>query len=198
MVIWRGRRTVQSPQQSNPQEHGVMLQGSQPDLVQRLMPQLRLTQVGLVAAVLSLAACIVALASFPDLAASPVGSRWTVATTAAAAGLLMICTVQHLAWRRALAEWSGRSHYELGALRRTSWGAHLFSYAVVIFGLWSGIAGSVTAGTSSGAAGLLAFALLFLLVAQALAGVNYLRTDGPPGTVPGHLRRLSDRINRLR
>jgi hypothetical protein len=149
-------------------------QGAHPDLVRRLTPQLRLTQAGLVTAVLALATGVAALASLPDLAASPSGSGW------------------------ALAEWAGTTESDLGTVRRSSWVAHLVSYVVVLFGLWSGIAGSIAAGPSTRAAALLAFTLLFLLAAQALAGVNVVRTEGDPGTVPGHLRRLNARIQRLR
>jgi hypothetical protein len=173
-------------------------QGAHPDLVRRLTPQLRLTQAGLVTAVLALATGVAALASLPDLAASPSGSGWALATTSAAVVMLMICAFQHLAWRRALAEWAGTTESDLGTVRRSSWVAHLVSYVVVLFGLWSGIAGSIAAGPSTRAAALLAFTLLFLLAAQALAGVNVVRTEGDPGTVPGHLRRLNARIQRLR
>ena len=40
---------------------------------------------------------------------------------------------------------------------------------------------------------LLALALLFVLAAQVLAGVQYLRASGPPGTLPAHMRRLIER-----
>lgn len=187
---------MQSPQES--QSTGTGLQGPHPDLVRQLAPQLRVTQAGLVAAVLAAVLCVAALAGFPDLASSPPGSGWTMAATLAAVLLLATCTFQLLAWRRALAEWDGSGSFELAPLRRTSWLAHLVSYAVVLFGLWSGIAASVMVGTSTLSAGLLAFALLLMLIAQALAAANYLRTEGPPGTVPGHVRRLNARIQQLR
>jgi hypothetical protein len=75
---------------------------------------------------------------------------------------------------------------------------HLVSYAVLIFGLWACIAGSIAAGTTATAASLLAVALLFLIAAQVLGGVQYLRVSGPSGTIPSHLRRLAAEIERRR
>jgi hypothetical protein len=39
----------------------------------------------------------------------------------------------------------------------------------------------------------LAVTLLFVFAAQVLAGVQFLRPSGPPGTLPAHIRRLSRR-----
>ena len=35
--------------------------------------------------------------------------------------------------------------------------------------------------------------VVILIAAQVLAGVQYLRPSGPPGTLPAHMRRLIDR-----
>jgi len=40
--------------------------------------------------------------------------------------------------------------------------------------------------------------LVLLLAAQVLAGVQYLRPSGPPGTVPTHMRRMMERQSRRR
>jgi hypothetical protein len=57
--------------------------------------------------------------------------------------------------------------------------------------------GSAAAGWSSASAVLLAVTLLFVLAAQVLTGVQFLRPSGPPGTLPAHIRRLS-RLSRYR
>jgi len=38
----------------------------------------------------------------------------------------------------------------------------------------------------------LAVTLIFVLAAQVLAGVQFLRASGPPGTIPAHIRRLKE------
>ena len=164
---------------------------AQPALVARMTPQLRLTQAGNVVAVLAIAASIGAIATFPDYTGTSTGSGWAVASLITSLVLLGICTFQHMAWLRAMAEWRGERDYDLASLTRVSWILHIVSYAVVLFGLYATIAGSIAAGTTATAASLLAFALLFMVVAQVLAGVQYLRISGPPGTIPAHLRRLT-------
>jgi len=171
---------------------------AQPALVELMSPQLRLTQLGTVAAVLALAASLGAVLTFPDFGDPTTGSGWAVTAAVVSGVLLVITVVQTLIWRRAMADWKGDADHDLRALTRISWVAHLVSYPTVLVGLWACIAGSVAAGTASTAALLLAFALLFLLLAQVLAGVQFLRTEGPAGTIPGHLRRLSAGIQRRR
>jgi hypothetical protein len=170
----------------------------QPEVAARMAPQLRLTQAGNGVAVLALVFSLAAVFTFPDVFASQNGKAWAISALVASAVMLAICTFQHLAWLRAMAIWNGGRIDDLRPWRRVSLALHLLSYPVVLFGLWAGISGSVAAGTSATAAALLAFALLFLLLAQVLAGVQYLRTDGPPGTIPAYLRRLSEEIQRRR
>jgi hypothetical protein len=52
--------------------------------------------------------------------------------------------------------------------------------------------GSDAAGWVTASAGLLAITLLFVIAAQVLAGVQFLRPSGPPGTLPAHIRRLKE------
>ena len=52
------------------------------------------------------------------------------------------------------------------------------------------MAGSAVAGWTATAATLMAVALVLLLAGQILGGVQYVRPEGPPGTVPAHMRRL--------
>ena len=65
-------------------------------------------------------------------------------------------------------------------------------------GLLACMAASADAGWTATAAILLAMTLVLLLAAQVLAGVQYLRPSGPPGTVPTHMRRMMERQSRRR
>jgi hypothetical protein len=171
---------------------------AQPALVERMRPQPTLTLLGSVSALLAVVTALAALVTFPDFTGEATGSGWALGATIAAVVLLAIGAFQHVAWRRAMAEWTGARHYALGTLTRVSWLLHLLSYIAVLFALWACTAGSIRAGTTSNAAALLALSLLFMVVSQVLAGVQYLRIDGPSGTIPGHLRRLGDEIRRRR
>jgi len=180
---------------------------AQPALVARMTPQLRMTQAGLGVAILAVASCVGAIYTFPSFgggadgsgfAGSTDGSTWAVGALIASVVLLAICSFQHVAWQRAMAEWKGERDSNLDPWRKASWVAHVLSYVVVLFALWTCIAGSLAAGTNATAAAMLAFALLFMVVAQVLAGVQYLRICGPPGTIPAHLRRLNVEIQRRR
>lgn len=166
---------------------------AQPALAARMAPQLRMTQVGNVLAAFAIVTSIGASATFPRFTGGATGSGWAMVALVSSVVLLVICTFQHVAWQRAMAEWKGRRDYDLKLLALVSWIAHLVSYAVVLLALWACIAGSLAAGPTSTAADLLGLTLLFMVAAQVLAGVQYLRVSGPSGTIPGHLRRLSSR-----
>jgi heme/copper-type cytochrome/quinol oxidase subunit 4 len=171
---------------------------AQPALAAAMRPQLKLAQAGLAAAVLAVVASAVALFTFPSFNDDGTGRRWAVAALVTSVVMLAICAVQYLAWVRAMAEWRGERDYDLTSWIRASWILHLVSYAVVVLGLWACIAASIAAGTTATAASLLAVALLFLIGAQVLGGVQYLRVSGPSGTIPSHLRRLAAEIERRR
>lgn len=171
---------------------------AQPALVARMAPQVKLTQAGVAAAVLAVALSAAALFTFPQFSGTSTGRGWAVAALVASIVMLLLCGYQLFAWLRAMAEWRGEQDHDLEALVRGSWIVHLVSYAVVLAALWACIAGSVAAGTTGTAAGLLAFALLCVVLAQVLAGVQYLRISGPSGTIPAHLRRLRAGIQRQR
>ena len=171
---------------------------AQPALVERMAPQQRLTQLGTGSAAVAVVLAVAAVLTYPDFTGTAPGSGWAVTAAVAAVVLLALCAVQLVAWRRALAEWRGERDYDLSRLARVSFVVHLVSYAAVLVGLWAAIAGSVAAGTTSTAATLLGVALLFLVLGQVLAGVQYLRIEGPSGTIPGHLRRLAAEIKRRR
>lgn len=162
----------------------------QPAVAARMAPHLRLTQVGTVAAALSVLTAVGALVTFPRFTSADTGQGWAV--LALVCGLLMlgICVVQLAAWRQAMAWWRGRREGGPVTLAPISWWCHVASYLVALGALWACIAGSAVAGWSATAAVLLAATLALVLAGQVLGGVQYVRTDGPPGTLPSHMRRL--------
>ena len=167
--------------------------GAQPAIVARMRPHLRMTQAGNAAALVAVGLGAAAVARFPDFTGQGRGVAYAVTALVCAALMLGICTTQQIIWLRAMAVWSGRRSGPLERLTLVSWILHLASYAVVLVALWAGIAGSAEAGWTASAATLLAVSLACTIVAQVLAGVQYLRTSGPPGTVPAHMRRLLER-----
>lgn len=170
---------------------------AQPALATRMTPQLRLTQAGVLSAAVSVALSALALSKFPNFAGTS-GRGWAVAALATGVVMLGLCALQLVAWSRAMKTWRGEQSFDLRWLTQVSWVAHLLSYAVVLLALWACIAASLAAGQTGATPALLAFALLFEVVAQVLAGVQYLRVSGPSGTIPAHLRRLSKAIQRNR
>jgi hypothetical protein len=107
--------------------------------------------------------------------------------------MLAACAIQFAVWRRAMLSWRGIRPEDLHAEARLSWITHLASYAISLLGLIACMAASSQAGWTATAATLLALALLMILAAQVLAGVQFLRPSGPPGTLPAHMRRLIER-----
>jgi O-antigen/teichoic acid export membrane protein len=148
--------------------------------------QRRLILAGVVAAALAVLASAAAYAFLPML----LGERaqlWAVVSIAAGAAMLAVCVMQQAAWRRG----------DLSPDRtRLSWVIHVISYVVTLLTLMACLSAAAAAGLGSIATGLWAFELLLVLVAQVTAGVQYLREDGPPGTVPAHVRALRDWIKR--
>ncbi len=176
---------------------------ARPEVAVRMTPQLRFAQVGNGVAVLALVFSVVAVVTFPTAGGGSAGQGstgrgWAVSALAASVAMLVICTVQQLCWLRAMAGWRGRRVGDVTTVTRVSFVLELVSYPVVLFGLWAGTAGSVAAGTTATSSALLAFALLFLVVAQVLGAVQHVRTSGPSGTIPAYLRRLLDAIQRRR
>lgn len=162
----------------------------QPAVAARMTPHLRLTQVGTALGVLAVATSLAALVTFPRFTSVDTGQGWAVLALVCCFVLVDICVVQLVAWRQAMAWWRGQRATAPVKLAPVSWWAHIASYPVAVVVLWACIAGSAAAGWSATAAALLALTLLFALAAQVLAAVQYVRSDGPPGTVPVHMRRL--------
>ena len=162
----------------------------QPAIASRMAPHLRLVTAGLACAVVAVALAVAALATFPSFSGRPEGRGWAVTALVAAVAMLAACVIQFVVWRRAMASWRGVRPEDLHAEARLSWITHLASYAIALVGLIACMAGSAEAGWTAAAATLLALTLLGMLAAQVLAGVQFLRPSGPPGTLPAHMRRL--------
>ncbi|HEY6811415.1 MAG TPA: hypothetical protein VI074_01870 [Propionibacteriaceae bacterium] len=165
---------------------------AQPAIAARMAPHLRLTQIGAVCAGLAVVAAAVAVALFPSFAGAGPGRSWAIGALVSAALMLVISLIQVVVWRRAMASWSGRQPHDLYGEARLSWIVHLVSYGIALAALFTCMEGSDAAGWVTASAGLLAITLLLLLAAQVLAGVQFLRPSGPPGTLPAHIRRLRE------
>ncbi len=166
----------------------------QPAIAARMAPHLRLIWAGTGAAGLAVAAAAGALTVFPTFSGADSGWPAAVVALVASVAMLAVALIQVAVWRRAMASWRGQRIQDLNGERVLSWIAHAASYVVALIALLAIMVSSDYAGWSSAAAVLLALCLLLVLVAQVLAGVQYLRPSGPPGTLPAHLRRLSARL----
>jgi hypothetical protein len=166
---------------------------AQPAIAARMAPHLRLTEIGAACGLVAVIAATAAVVIFPSFGNGGTGLAWAVGALVSAVLMLAICVIQVAVWRRAMASWLGKRAQDLQGEKQLSWIAHLASYAVALAALLSCMAGSAAAGWSSGSAVLLAVTLLFVLAAQVLAGVQFLRPSGPPGTLPAHIRRLNRR-----
>lgn len=176
-----------------PEEVGAYGASQQPAIVARMASELRLIQFGTVAALLGVACALVAVVRFPSFVPGTGGLGWAVTTLVGAVLILAIAVIQLIAWRRAFASWSGERPQDLRGEARLSWVAHLASYLVVLVTLLAAMAGSANATWAATASVFLALTLLFVVAAQVLAGVQFLRASGPPGTLPAHMRRLTQR-----
>ena len=176
---------------------------TQPAIAARMRPHLRMTQAGTVCAALSLVLTAVALLLYPDFAGpaqagTSAGRGWAVVALVCAALMTGICGFNLWGWRRAMAVWRGTRTADLRGVIKASWILHLVSYAVILVALWACIAASAAASFAATSGILLVLALLLMLAAQVLAGVQYVRESGPPGTLPAHMRRLIERANAAR
>ncbi|HEY5821642.1 MAG TPA: hypothetical protein VIT20_06680 [Propionibacteriaceae bacterium] len=176
-----------------PDQIGAYGATEQPAVAARMAPHLRMTEIGAVAAVVAVVLAVVAVVRFPSFDASGTGIGWAVTALIGAVLMLAVCVIQVAVWLRAIASWRGQRVQDLHGEARLSWITHLCSYPVVVIALLGSIAGSTYATFAATSAVLLGLSLLFVLVAQVLAGVQYLRPSGPPGTLPAHMRRLIQR-----
>ena len=161
-----------------------------PAVARRMAPAVRLAVAGAVLAVLGVLAGVVGLVRFVALAGSAARSGWEVTLIVSAALMLVGCLAQLWWWHRAYASWRGGRPADLPVLSRASWLVHLASYAVVLTALLSGLGASGDAVWTTALAAWFTTSMVLVIAAQVLCGVQYVRTDGPPGTIPTHLRRL--------
>lgn len=160
----------------------------QPALVSRTHGQLRKTLIGTVVAALGVGSAIAGLVSYPDIDGVHQGRGWTQAMLAVAVAMLVLCLWQHVSWMRASAVWHGRRDSDLAAVVAVSWILQLVSYAVAVLALVICVLALFEVGRYATTAVFLVLSLVAVLAAQVLAGVQYVRAEGPPGTVPAHLR----------
>lgn len=166
----------------------------QPAVAARMAPHLRMIRAGAVCALVAVIFAVLAVVRFPAFSSTEsTGIGWAIAALVASVAVLAGCVIQVATWQRAIASWRGERIQDLHGEARLSWVAHVLSYPAVVVVLFGAMAGSARAGWSATAAVLLALGLLFVLAAQVLAGVQYLRPSGPPGTIPAHMRRLIER-----
>lgn len=193
MSTAEGGAAPAAPEPYRPEEVGQYGDQPRPEVATRMAPQLRLVQAGAGAALLALLCAVVAAVRFPAFSAQDTGVGWAVGAALAAAAMLAVAVIQLLVWRRALASWRGEHAEDLRTEVRLSWWAHVASYPVAVVALVLALTGGAEAGWTAVSASLLVLTLVLVLVAQLLAGVQYLRLDGPPGTLPAHLRRMAAR-----
>ncbi len=165
---------------------------AQPAIAARMKPAMRKAQLGDLFSVVSVLATIAGLVLYPIFAGSD-GRSWTVAALIVSIVMLAVTTFQHIAWRRAMVEFTGTKDIDLESWRKVSWVVHLVSYVVVVAGIWTYLAALVQSSPDATAYWLLVLGLLTLVVAQILGGIQYVRVSGPPGTVPNHIRQLIHR-----
>ena len=151
---------------------------------------------GTMLATLALILGLVALNASSTGAADSTAVPWIVTPLACAAVLGLLCVVQLRLWNQAWRRWAaGNPSHQL---ERVSWILHVLSYPVVVLGLFAGLAASHDVGFAGSVSTFSTLALVPLVAAQVLGAVQHVRRDGPPGTIPTHLRRLGARIERSR
>ena len=155
----------------------------QPAIVSRSRRQLRKTLIGTIVAALGLVSAVAGLVTYPDIDGVFQGRGWAQAMVWCSAAMLVLCLWQHLSWVRATAVWHGRRSSDLAAVVAVSWILQLVSYAIALFALVVCVIALFEVGRFATTAVFLVLSLIALLAAQVLAGVQYVRAEGPPGTV---------------
>ncbi|GAB3624478.1 hypothetical protein GCM10027418_25630 [Mariniluteicoccus endophyticus] len=166
---------------------------AQPAVAERMRPRLLRTRAGLALAVVSAASALGALMTFPVFDPATGWLPWLLFT--ATALMVAICAFQAWVWNEAMAEWEGRRDVNLAPYTMPSWYAHLGSFAVVAAGLVGALGVMRDAGTTAAVFWWALAALVTLVAAQVLGGIEYFRVAGAPGTLPAHFRRLHARQN---
>lgn len=160
---------------------------AQPVVARRMRPHLRATAAGTALAVVSLVCAAVAPVLRDTWDASWL---WPGIGIGAAVLMVLICFLQLYLWAEAMQEWTGRKDVDLSAFRAPSWAAHVVSYLAAVAGLWAFLSSASPLGPGRAAFWVWVLGAVCLVLAQVLAGVQYIREGGAPGTLPAHIRRL--------
>jgi hypothetical protein len=154
---------------------------------------LRLTQIGAGCAGISVIAAAAAVVMFPSFAGAEPGLAWADGALVSAVLMLAICVIQVVVWRRAMASWLGKRPQDLHGEKRLSWIAHLMSYVVALAALFRHHGGQRGSWLVIGLGRFVGrHPDIPTLPRRSLAGVQFLRASGPPGTIPAHIRRLKE------
>lgn len=171
---------------------------AQPALAERMRPLLRLSQIGNGLAVVAVLLALAAVLTYADYYGDFVGRGWTIAAFVLSLLLLAVCTFQHLSWQRAMSVWQGQGSADLAQVSRASFVAQIVSYVLVAGALVSITASIITASWAATSSILSLLSLLFMVAAQILAGVQYVRDSGPPGALPAHMHKAIESQHRRR
>ncbi|GAB2589639.1 hypothetical protein GCM10009593_31190 [Microlunatus antarcticus] len=155
-----------------------------------------LVAVGSVLATASVILALLALNATTSGVTSTTAVPWIIALLVCGALIGVCCVVQQRLWLRAWNVWRVDPSASVG--ERFSWVVHVVSYPVVVAGIFAGIAASHDVGFAGAVANWSTLALVPLIGAQVVGAVQHVRKDGPPGTIPTHVRRLAARIERSR
>lgn len=152
--------------------------------------------VGSVLAVVAFGCTILSLIGYPKDLGAP---SWQLYLAIVAAGVLALCCVVLIVgWLQALRSWGSSDRTDLSGWMKWCFAAHLLSYLAVLFAMYATVAESALVGWNSGTGTFLGLAFIVVIAAQTIAGTQYLRHRGPPGTVPNYLRLLNDKVQSLR
>jgi hypothetical protein len=155
-----------------------------------------LVAVGSILATLSIIFALFALTAASRGATTTTAVPWIITLLVCAGIVGILCVVQQRLWLRAWNLW--RVDPSAMVAERFSWVVHLVSYPVVVVGIFAGIAASHDVGFAGAVSNWSTLALVPLIGAQVLGAVQHLRKEGPPGTIPTHVRTLAARIERSR
>lgn len=155
-----------------------------------------LVAVGSVLATLAIILSLLALTAASRGITTTTATPWIITLLVCAGVMGGLCVVQQRLWLRAWNVW--RANPSVRVAERFSWVVHLVSYPVVVVGIFAGIAASHDVGFAGAVANWSTLALVPLIGAQVVGAVRYVRRDGPPGTIPTHVRALAARIERSR
>jgi len=162
---------------------------AQPQLAKHARRTLTTVLIGFGLALVSLVCAVIAVVAYPSLVGELGQNEARIAVWCALA-MALITGYQAVAWYVAGLEWSGKRDFTLTAFAQVSLVIHFVSYVVVLVGMWFMMSAMVIAGVTSMAFWMLGIGVLALVFAQIVGATEYLRTGGPSGTVPAHMRRL--------